>query len=163
LAHKDSLGNGSTIVPGDVQRMSAGTGVRHSEFNYSPDDPVHLLQIWILPERAGITPSYEQKNFAAEDKRNCLRLVASRDGRDGSLTVHQDVNLYAALLDQGQSLRLEFAPGRNAWVQVTRGAITANGKELKAGDGAAVSQEPGIELTGKTGPDAAEFLLFDLA
>src|SRR5690242_4559392 len=163
LAHKDSMGNGSTIVPGDVQRMSAGTGVRHSEFNHSPSDPVHLLQIWILPEKAGITPSYEQKNFPAEEKRDRLRLVASQDGRQGSLKIHQDVNLYAALLEKDKGTRFDVAPGRNVWVQVTRGEISVNGNVLKAGDGAAIGNEPAIDFTGNTGPDASEFLLFDLA
>ena len=163
LAHKDSMGNGSTILPGDVQRMSAGTGVRHSEFNHSQAESVHLLQIWILPEKAGIAPSYEQKNFPAEEKRNRLRLVASHDGRDGSLKVHQDVNLYAALLDQGKSVRLDLPPGRHAWLQVTRGEIAVNGKVLKAGDGAGIGDESAVEFSGKTCPDASEVLLFDLA
>ena len=160
LAHKDSMGNGSTIRPGDVQRMSAGTGITHSEFNASKVDPVHLLQIWLLPRERGLVPGYEQKAFTDEDKRNRLRLVASPDGRAGSVTIHQDAQLYATQLDAGHSVALEPANGRHAWVQVARGAVTLNGIELGAGDGAALSDESRIELTGR---EASEVLVFDLA
>ncbi len=124
LEHKDSLGTGSVIRPGDMQRMSAGTGIRHSEFNSSQTDPVHFLQIWIVPERDGITPSYEQKHFAEADRRSGLRLVGSRDGRDGSVTIHQDVDLYAALLSTGEQRKHVLRPGRDAWLQVARGEVT---------------------------------------
>lgn len=159
LEHKDSMGTGSVIRPGDVQRMSAGTGVRHSEFNHSKSEGVRFLQIWILPERTGITPSYEQKTFPAEERKNRLRLVASRDGRDGSLTVHQDVALHAAVLDDGAAVTHALAPGRHAWVQVAKGSASLNGHELGEGSGAAVSGEPAITLTGR---GAAEILVFDL-
>ena len=162
LAHQDSMGNGSTIRPGDVQRMSAGRGVLHSEYNHSKDELVHLLQIWILPEKKNLEPSYEQKTFSDDDKRNRLRLVASRDGRDGSVTIHQDAALYGSVLEQGKSLRHPLAPGRHAWIQVARGSVTVNGKKLDQGDGAAVSDEPTIELTGASA-SPAELLLFDLA
>ena len=159
LAHKDSLGTGSVIRPGDVQRMSAGTGVRHSEFNASDSDAVHFLQIWIEPARAGITPGYEQKAFAETDKRGRLRLVASPDGADGSLTIHQDARLYATVLAPGQAVAHPLARGRHAWVQVTRGTLTVNGEPLAQGDGAAISDEATVSLTGETD---AEALLFDL-
>jgi redox-sensitive bicupin YhaK (pirin superfamily) len=162
LAHKDSMGNGSTIRPGDVQRMSAGSGVLHSEYNHSKDELVHLLQIWILPEKKNLAPSYEQKTYSDDDKRNRLRLVASRDGRDGSVTIHQDASIYGSVLENGQSVRHELAPGRHAWIQVARGSVTVNGKTLQHGDGAAVTDEPSVELTG-AGPQPAEILLFDLA
>lgn len=160
LAHKDSMGTGSVIRPGDVQRMSAGTGVRHSEMNPSPTDPVHFFQIWILPERRGIPPSYEQKRFEPEEKRGRLRLVASRDGRDGSVTINQDADLYAGLLQPGEGARLELRPGRHAWVQVAHGDVTVNGETLRAGDGAAISDESALDL--KATADA-EVLVFDLA
>jgi hypothetical protein len=160
LAHKDSMGTGSVIRPGDVQRMTAGTGVRHSEFNHAPDQVVRFLQIWIVPERARLDPSYEQKAFPEAERKNQLRLVASRDGRDGSITVHQDVAIYAAVLDDGAIVRHALAPGRHAWVQVARGAATLNGQALAEGDGAAVSDEAAIELAGK---GSAELLVFDLA
>jgi redox-sensitive bicupin YhaK (pirin superfamily) len=159
LAHKDSLGTGSVIRPGDVQRMSAGTGVRHSEFNASGTDPVHFLQIWIEPARAGIAPGYEQKAFAEIDKRGRLRLVASPDGAEGSLTIHQDARLYATILGPGQTVAHGLARGRHAWVQVTRGTLTVNGEPLGPGDGAALSDETTISLVGETD---AEALLFDL-
>src|SRR3954447_21276694 len=127
LEHKDSLGTGSVIRPGDVQRMSAGTGIRHSEFNPSPTEPVHLLQIWIMPERRGLPPEYEQKAFPEAERRGRWRLVASHDGRDGSVTVHQDVDLYATILGPGESAARPLRPGRYAWVQVARGAVTVNG------------------------------------
>jgi redox-sensitive bicupin YhaK (pirin superfamily) len=159
LAHKDSMGTGSVIRPGDVQRMSAGTGVLHSEWNHSNSEPVHFLQIWILPEKQGIEPGYEQKSFGDETK-NRLRLVASRDGRDGSVTIHQDAELYAARLDAGKEAVRELRPGRHAWVQVARGSVELNGTKLAAGDGAAVSDEKRLVLRA-TAP--AEVLLFDLA
>jgi redox-sensitive bicupin YhaK (pirin superfamily) len=160
LEHKDSIGNGSTIRPGDVQRMSAGTGIRHSEFNASATDPVHFLQIWILPETEGLDPSYEQISVAPADKQGQLRLLGSRDGRDGSVTIHQDVGLYAATLAEGDRVSHTLAPGRVAWVQVAKGAIDLNGHALTAGDGAAVSDLDAIALTGTA---EAEVLLFDMA
>jgi hypothetical protein len=160
LEHRDSIGAGSVIRPGDVQRMSAGAGVRHSEFNASETDPVHFLQIWIIPERMGIAPSYEQKTFAPVEKRGKLRLVGSRDGRDGSVTIHQDVDLYATLLAPGETVTHRLAQGRGAWVQVASGAVLLNGQPLKAGDGA--STRMGGELV-LEGADSAEVLVFDLA
>lgn len=160
LAHKDTLGTSSTIRPGDVQRMSAGTGIRHSEYNASQQEPVHFLQIWILPEREGMPAGYEQKNFTAEEKRGRLRLVGSHDGRDGSITIHQDVDLYATLLEEGDAVTHSLNPDRHAWVQVARGTATLNGIELRAGDGAAVSNETALTIASSTG---AEVLLFDLA
>jgi len=160
LEHKDSMGTQSVIVPGEVQRMSAGTGVLHSEFNHSKTDPVHLLQIWLLPAHPGIEPSYEQTFFPDEEKRGRLRLVASPDGADGSVTIHQDARLYASLLAPGQEVAHEIAPGRHAWIHVARGTASLNGQALEAGDGAAVSDEPRVVLRG-TGN--AEILLFDLA
>jgi quercetin 2,3-dioxygenase len=158
LAHRDSMGNSGVIRPGDVQRMSAGTGVQHSEFNGSESEPVHFLQIWILPERRAIPPSYEQKKFPAEAKRGRLRLVGSKDGRDGSLTIQQDADLYATLLDAGEMVRHPIATGRFAWLQVARGEVELNGNALSAGDGAAVSGERELAITGQE----AELLLFDL-
>lgn len=160
LAHKDSMGNGSTIRPGDLQRMSAGTGVTHSEWNHSTTDPVHFLQIWILPEQRGMTPSYEQRSFAPAELHDRLRLVASRDGREGSLTLHQDVALYVTKLGPGRSVAHALAPGRAAWVQVARGAVALADLELSEGDGAAVQEEPEVVLRAT---DDAEVLLFDLA
>jgi redox-sensitive bicupin YhaK (pirin superfamily) len=159
LAHKDSLGTGSVIRPGDVQRMSAGTGVRHSEFNASPNAPVHFLQIWIEPARIGIAPGYEQKAFTEADKRGRLQLVASPDGAEDSLTIHQDARLYATVLAPGQAVDHSLARGRHAWVQVTRGTLTVGGKALAQGDGAAISAEATVSLVGETD---AEALLFDL-
>lgn len=160
LAHKDSTGTEEVIRPGELQRMSAGTGITHSEYNASSTEPVHFLQIWILPERQGLKPGYEQRAFADDEKRGALRLIASRDGREGSVTIHQDVALYATLLEPGQAVTHGLAPGRHAWVQVVRGGVTANGQALSAGDGAAVSEEEGVELTGQA---PAEVLVFDLA
>jgi redox-sensitive bicupin YhaK (pirin superfamily) len=160
LQHKDSIGTGSVIRPGDVQRMSAGTGIRHSEFNASKTEPVHFLQIWIVPEQRGLEPSYEQKTFAPAEKRGRLRLVASRDGRDGSITIHRDVNLYATLLGRGESVSHELAAGRLAWVQVASGSATINGTPVSAGDGVAVKDPGGLTLAGT---DDAEILLFDMA
>ncbi len=162
LEHKDSLGTGSVIRPGDVQRMSAGTGVRHSEYNASKAEPVHFLQIWIVPEQDGIEPSYEQKTFSAEEKRCALRLIASRDGRDGSVTIHRDVDLYATILKAGDSVRHPLLAGRQAWVQIARGDVTVNGRHLKAGDGLATTAAQAIEISG-TSTGEAEVLLFDIA
>ena len=161
LEHKDSIGSGSVIRPGDVQRMSAGTGIRHSEFNASQTDPVHFLQIWILPEQEGIKPGYEQKTFTEAEKQGRLRLVGSRDGREGSITIHQNVDLYAASLQQDEEVSHTLAEGRVAWLQVARGAVQLNQQTLTAGDGAAISEEALITLRGASG--AAEVLLFDMA
>lgn len=160
LEHKDSMGNGSVIRPGEVQRMSAGTGITHSEFNHSGSELVHFLQIWILPEKKGVTPSYEQTFFPHAEKRKNLRLIASRDGRNGSVIINQDVNLYAALLEQGEAIAHVVPAGRHAWLQVARGSVEMNGQHLEAGDGAAVSDEDQVVVTGK---EKAEVLLFDLA
>jgi len=160
LAHKDSIGTGSVIRPGDVQRMSAGSGIRHSEYNHSESEPVHFLQIWLLPSEEGLTPSYEQKSFADDEKRGRLRLVASRDGREGSVRIHQDADLYASLLDKNESVTHPLATRRRAWIQVVRGAVETDGKSLRAGDGAAVSDLPALTVTATT--DGSEVLLFDL-
>ena len=159
LAHKDSMGNGSTIRPGDVQVMSAGTGVRHSEFNGSATEPVHFLQIWIEPDRAGGAPRYAEAHFAADEKRNRLRLILSQDGREGSLAMQQNASVYASLLEAGHSVEHALAHGRRAWAQVIKGAITANGARAGAGDGLAVSGEEKLILAAQ---EDAEFLLFDL-
>ena len=159
LEHRDSMGNGSVIRPGDVQRMSAGTGVRHSEKNPSAEESVHLLQIWILPAERGIEPGYEQKSFAEDERRGRLRLVASPDGGEGSVTIHQDSRLYSTLLEAGQSVEHALAPGRHAWAQVARGAIEINGQSLAQGDGAAASEEERVVITAS---EPAEVLLFDL-
>ena len=156
LAHRDSMGTNGVIRPGEVQRMSAGTGVLHSEMNPSDDEGVHFLQIWILPERRGITPSYEQKKFEDDERRGQLRLVASRDGRDGAVTVHQDVEMYSAIVN-GAPVTHEFRPDRYGWLQVTRGEVELNGQKLKAGDGAAIENERAVTLQGD-----GEVLLFDL-
>jgi redox-sensitive bicupin YhaK (pirin superfamily) len=161
LEHKDSIGNGSIMRPGDVQRMSAGTGILHSEFNPSDTDPVHLLQIWILPERNGLEPSYEQTHFPVDEKQGALRLIGSRDGRDGSVTIHQDVSLYATHLGEGETVSHPIAPGRVVWVQVAGGAVQLNDQPLYAGDGAAIAQEDALTLTGTS--DASEVLVFDMA
>jgi redox-sensitive bicupin YhaK (pirin superfamily) len=159
LGHRDSIGNGASIVPGEVQRMSAGTGVRHSEHNHARDATTHFLQIWIEPDTPGIAPGYEQKAFADADKRGTLKLVASRDGRDGSVTIHADARLYAGLFDGDESAELPLAPGRHAYVHVVRGALTVNGKRLNAGDAAKLDDEPAVSL--EDGHDA-EVLVFDL-
>ena len=161
LAHKDSLGTGSVIRPGDVQRMTAGTGIRHSEFNASKTEPVHFLQIWIVPEAEGLAPSYEQKSYPAEDKRGTLRLVASRDGREGSVTVHRDVDLYATLLGEGDRTRHTFRPGRAGWLQVARGTATVNDVQLYPGDGVAIEAIEDVAITGASAD--TEVLLFDMA
>jgi quercetin 2,3-dioxygenase len=160
LEHKDSLGTGAVIRPGEVQRMTAGTGITHSEYNPSRSEPVHFLQIWILPERKNLAPGYEQRAYPAAERRNRFRLVASRDGRDGSVTLHQDAALYAGLLARDQRIEHGFAAGRHGWIQVARGAVEANGIPLEAGDGAAIDDEPRIAIRAR---DDAEILLFDLA
>jgi quercetin 2,3-dioxygenase len=160
LAHKDSMGNGSVIKAGDVQYMSAGTGVAHSEFNASKTEPVHLYQIWMFPDKPGHQPAYDQKNFSEEEKRGRLRLVVSPDGRDGSVKIRQDNELYATVLGPGESVKHQLKPQRHAYVQVTRGSVTLNGKALEVGDGAEISKEKALELTGV---EDAEVLLFDLA
>ena len=161
LEHQDSMGNGSVLKPGDVQRMTAGKGVRHSEFNASKAAPVEFMQIWILPEADGLAPGYEEKHFEEEERRGALRLVASRDGREGSLTIHQDVDIRATLLNAGETAELSLRPGRGVWVQVARGGLTLNGQTLEAGDGAAVEEEAALTLTATT--DRTEVVLFDLA
>lgn len=162
LSHKDSMGNSSVIRPGEVQRMSAGTGVRHSEFNPSPVEPVHLLQIWIQPNQLGLNPSYEQKTFTAEEKLGKLRLIASEDSREGSVRIHQDASVYATMLPKDSKVVHQLASERHAFVHVASGEVLLNGKPLRAGDGAAVTSEK-IELVGATDDDASEVLLFDLA
>ncbi|HIJ87546.1 MAG TPA: pirin family protein [Desulfuromonadales bacterium] len=159
LEHKDSMGNGSVIVPGEVQRMSAGTGITHSEFNHSRTELVHFLQIWIVPDTDGVKPSYEQKFYPDEEKQGKLRLIASADGRDNSVTIHRDVNLYATLLDSGDEIVHEIAQNRHAWLQVARGYVVVNGQKMMRGDGLAVSNEERLTVSGD-GP--AEVLLFDL-
>ncbi len=161
LAHRDSIGTGSVIQPGDVQRMSAGTGIRHSEFNASDSKPVHFLQIWIIPEQDGLAPSYEQKTFDADAKRGKLKLLGSRDGRDGSVTIHRDVDLYATLPGDGGTVTHKLADGRIGWVQVAQGTATLNGEELRPGDGVALGAGETIALTGTSGD--TEILLFDMA
>lgn len=160
LAHKDSLGTGSTVGPGEVQKMSAGTGILHSEFNPSPTEPTRFLQVWIIPERTGLPPSYEQRGFTAEDKRGRLKLIGSKDGRDGSIVFHQDVSVYASVLAPGDSVAHAPAPGRGVWVQVARGSVTVNGVRLDEGDGASIENETSVAVAGIS---EAEVLLFDLA
>jgi quercetin 2,3-dioxygenase len=160
LEHKDSIGTGSVIRPGDVQRITAGTGIRHSEFNHSKSEPVHFLQIWLLPEKMGLPPSYEQKTFADGDKRGRLRLVASPTGRDGSVVIHQGADIYASLLDDGETVEHRLQAGRKVWLQVARGAVDLNGQALRAGDGAAVEGEPAVRITARA--SGSEVLLFDL-
>jgi hypothetical protein len=160
LAHRDSMGNGSTIRPGDVQYMSAGTGVAHSEFNASETEPVHLYQIWMFPDKTGYQPAYDQKNFSEDEKRGKLRLVVSPDGRGGSVKIRQDNELYATLLGPGESVKHPLKPERHGYVQVARGSVTLNGRPLEVGDGAAVSGEKALELIGVKD---AEVLVFDLA
>jgi redox-sensitive bicupin YhaK (pirin superfamily) len=161
LAHRDTLGNELTISAGEVQRMSAGTGIRHSEYNASSEAPAHFFQIWVIPERAGIAPGYEQQMFADADKRGQLRLIVSPDGRDGSLRIHQDVALYASVLSGGETVVHHLAADRKGWVQVARGAVTVNGETVNAGDGAAITEEASVEIAA-TGDGDAEFVLFDL-
>jgi redox-sensitive bicupin YhaK (pirin superfamily) len=159
LEHKDSMGNGSVIRRGDIQLMRAGTGVRHSEFNHSPEEPVHFLQIWILPDEEALEPAYDQRHFPFEQRRDTLQLFASRDGRTASMRVHQNADLYAAVLETGHSVTHSLDDGRYAWVQVVRGHVRLNGIPVKEGDGAAVSNETTIEITGI---GSAEILVFDL-
>jgi redox-sensitive bicupin YhaK (pirin superfamily) len=160
LAHKDSMGNGEVLRPGEFQRMTAGTGIRHSEFNASADEPVHLYQIWLLPDRNGHEPSYEQKPFDPAGRHNQLQLVASPDGAESSLSIHQDARIYLADLDAERELTLDLAPSRHAWLQVLRGAVESNGVRLETSDGAAVSEETSLRLRAV---GAAEVMLFDLA
>ncbi|MBI4820897.1 MAG: pirin family protein [Deltaproteobacteria bacterium] len=160
LSHKDSMGNGSVITPGDVQRMTAGTGVVHSEQNASRAEPVHFLQIWLIPNERGLTPSYEQRRFEDADKRGKLRLVASPDGAEGSVKIHAEARIYAAILDEGVTTELPLASGRHAYVQLVRGRLSLAGYSLAAGDGAALSDESVVKLTGI---ERAEVLVFDLA
>jgi hypothetical protein len=156
LEHKDSMGTGSVIKPGDVQLMSAGTGVRHSEFNGSKTEPVHFLQIWIEPSKRGIEPGYEQKTFAREDKKGKLRVIASPDGRDGSVTIHADAVVYAGIFEAGDAAEIA---AKNAWVHVARGKVRVNGRELEDGDGAAIEGEASVKIEGTSG---GEVLIFDL-
>ena len=160
LQHRDSLGTGSVIRPGEVQRMTAGTGVTHSEYNASRTEPVHLLQIWILPEAPGLRPSYEQKAFPAAGRRGRWQVVASRDARDGSVTIHQDASLQLAELGAGESIDYGLAPGRHAWLQVARGKVDVDGETLQTSDGAAISDVRNLRVTGRA---PSEVLLFDLA
>ena len=160
LEHRDSMGNGSVMKPGDVQRMTAGSGVGHSEFNASPTEPVHFLQIWVLPERRNLEPGYEQKNFPKQDLKGKLRVVASRDGADGAVLVHQDMKLLAGTFAEGEQEKYQLAPGRHAWLHVARGSVRVNGQELSAGDAVQASEEASLELSGVNN---AEVLLFDLS
>ncbi|NEU73331.1 pirin family protein [Hassallia byssoidea VB512170] len=159
LEHKDSLGTGSVILPGEAQVMSAGTGITHSEYNHSQTEPVHFLQIWILPDQQGLKPRYEQKAFPIEEKRGKLRLIAAKDGRDGAVTIHQDVNLYTSVLEPGDVVNYHVQPHRYAWLQIAQGIATLNGEELRAGDGVQISVEEQLEISTEVG---AEILLFDL-
>jgi quercetin 2,3-dioxygenase len=160
LAHKDSLGTGSAIRPGDIQIMSAGTGIQHSEFNNSATEPVHLLQIWMLPDRQNITPRYDQRDFPLAEKQGKLRLVGSQDGREGSVVIHQDINLYVSVLSAGHEIEFEVAHDQFAWLQVARGMVTLNGQSLEEGDGVQINSPELLELTTAS---SAEILLFDLA
>lgn len=162
LEHKDSMGNIGVIRPGELQRMSAGTGVQHSEYNHSRTEPVHLLQIWILPERDGIAPSYEEARFSEESRRAQLRLVASNSPAAGAVKIHQDAHVFVSLLAGGESVELPLATGRGAWIQDARGAVKVNGQELVAGDGAAIENESVIRIEGADEKQTSEFLLFDL-
>ena len=161
MAHRDSIGTGSVIRPGDVQRMSAGTGIRHSEFNASQTEPVHFLQIWIVPEKKGLAPGYEQKTFDTASKSGKLRLVGSQNGRDGSVTIHRDVDLYATLPGDGGTVNHALAAGRIGWVHVAQGTVNLNGEELRPGDGVALDPGAKISITGTS--DDAEVLVFDMA
>jgi hypothetical protein len=160
LEHRDSMGNGSVIRPGDVQRMTAGRGVSHSEFNPSTSEPVHLLQIWIMPSARNLEPGYEEKFFSSAEREGQLRLIASSEGAGNSVRINQDARIYASLLDAGKALRHRIEAGRQVWLQVARGSVEVNGAELAAGDGAAIRDETEIQITAR---DAAEILLFDLA
>jgi redox-sensitive bicupin YhaK (pirin superfamily) len=161
LEHKDSIGTGSVIRPGDVQVMSAGTGIRHSEFNHSKNEPVHFLQIWVLPNRKGLPPRYDQKSFPSSAKRDCLRLVGSPDGRDGSIVIHQDAEIYDGLLSSGHAVTHPLKAGRKGWVQVVAGAVEVNGQAAVAGDGVAVEEEAALSITSRA--EDSEILVFDLA
>jgi redox-sensitive bicupin YhaK (pirin superfamily) len=160
LEHKDSLGTGSVILPGDGQRMTAGRGIRHSEYNPSKDEPVHLYQIWIFPEKKSLEPSYEQKSFPSEEKQGKLRLIASPDAKDGSVKINQDARLYVSLLKPGEQVEHRFGKNRHGWLQVAKGSVELNGQKLEQGDGAAVSDEPAVTVKGAKD---SEVLLFDLA
>ena len=160
LEHKDSMGNRSVMNSGEVQRMTAGTGITHSEFNHSADELVHFLQIWILPEKQGLEPSYEQKTYSSDNKKNQLRLIASPNGREGSLTVHQQLDVYASVLDQGVTLTHHFDDGRRGWIQIVRGTVDVNGETLNAGDGAAIDGTSDLKIKAS---EQAELLLFDMA
>ena len=160
LEHKDSLGTGSIIRPGDAQRMSAGTGIRHSEYNASKTDQVHMLQIWIMPNQRNVAPGYEQKQFPAEEKAGKLRVLAAPDGRDGAVTIHADTNLYVSALKAGETVQHTLAPTRAVWLQVVKGEVELNGEKLTQGDGASATEEPNLAITATT---SAEVLLFDLA
>jgi redox-sensitive bicupin YhaK (pirin superfamily) len=160
LEHKDSLGTGSVILPGDGQRMTAGKGIRHSEFNPSESEKVHLLQIWILPEKAGLEPSYEQKSFAETEKRGKLRLIAANNGANGAVTINQDAKLYVTLLKKGEEVHHELPKERYGWLQVAKGSVELNGHKLNQGDGAAIGDEPNLSIKGS---EDSEVLLFDLA
>jgi redox-sensitive bicupin YhaK (pirin superfamily) len=159
IEHKDSMGNGTVISAGEVQRMTAGTGVQHSEFNHSKDDELHLLQIWMFPEQKDLDPGYEQKMFSREEKLNQLRLIASRDGRDGSVTVHQHVDLYASILEAGAELELAIVDSNKVFVQVVRGDISVNGQDATAGDGVQITDQDQLIIAGQS---EAEFLLFNM-
>ena len=160
LEHRDSMGNGEVLRPGEFQRMSAGTGITHSEFNPSETEPVHLYQIWLFPERKGIKPSYEQKAFPVEGRKNRLQLVASPDAEEGSLLIHQDARIFLANVEAGEQVPVSLAHGRHAWLQVLRGEVRLNNHEMRAGDGASVSEETDLTIEGG---DAAEVMLFDLS
>lgn len=160
LAHRDSMGHSAVLKPGEVQRITAGAGIAHSEYNASQTEPVHFLQIWLLPDRKGLPPSYAQKDFSERERSGRLRLVTSKSGRDGSISINQDADLYVAALNHDESVKHRFGEGRSGWVQVVRGRMNANGHSLSAGDGAAVSDEPLLELRAE---QESEFLLFDLA
>jgi redox-sensitive bicupin YhaK (pirin superfamily) len=160
VEHKDSLGTGSVIRPGDVQIMSAGTGIQHSEFNHSGTEPLHLLQIWILPDEKGLAPRYEQKAFTPAEKRGQLRLVAAKDGRDGAVTIHQDVDIYASVLEPGDEVNYRLKGDRYAWLQIAQGVATLNGEQLRAGDGVQINGEEQLQISTEIG---TELLLFDLA
>jgi len=160
LEHKDSLGTGSVILPGDVQRMSAGTGIRHSEFNHSETEPVHFLQIWIVPAVTGLAPSYEQKRFPPDQSRNRFLLVGAPEGADGALTIHQDASIYRATVDSGQHLSHRLGAGRHGWLQVVRGIVDLPGGELREGDGVSLSRESSVQLSARSD---AELIFFDLA
>lgn len=160
VEHQDSIGNTAVVKPGEVQRMSAGTGIMHSEFNHSKNDSVHFLQIWIMPDTTGLPPSYEQRTFNIANEPGTLRLVAAKDSRDGALKIHQDVDLYTAVLEKDSSVTHELKSQRHAWIHIARGAVNVNGLPLKMGDGAAISEESKLTIEAT---EKAEFLLFDLA